>query len=66
MTNYTTVQGDMWDAISKKQYGSERFMPQLLKANPDYANYVIFPAGIVLSLPEIDTSTAVNLPPWKR
>ena len=64
--SYTTIQGDMWDGVAKRQYGNEAYLKQLLEANPDYADYVIFPAGIVLTLPDIDTAETVKLPPWKE
>lgn len=69
MATVTTVQGDMWDIIAKKQYGDELHMDKLIKANIQHRNTVIFPAGVVLNVPEIDTTSAdyeMNLPPWKR
>lgn len=63
---YTTIQGDMWDAIAKKQLGSEMYMDVLIAANPKHASTVIFSAGIVLEIPDIALETSVNLPPWKR
>ena len=39
---YTTIQGDMWDGISYKVYGSDRYSKKLIKANISYANVVIF------------------------
>jgi len=67
MKTYTTVQGDMWDAIAYAQLGSAGHTDQLINANLPYRNYYTFPAGIVLTLPELETETAANsLPPWKR
>lgn len=64
-TTYTTKQGDMWDSISFEQYGSESFTDDLMNANMDYRKYYTFPAGIVLDIPEIDTTTKITTPPWK-
>lgn len=69
MATYTTIQGDTWDIIAKNVYGNELFMDKLIKANIDYRKIVIFSAGVVLEVPEIDTTSAeydVNLPVWKR
>lgn len=64
---YTTIQGEMWDIISKNIFGSEFFVDALMKANPSYASTVIFSAGIILTIPDIDTITQFSdLPPWKR
>ena len=32
---YKTVQGDTWDIISKKVYGTEKYMIRLMQENPD-------------------------------
>lgn len=69
MTTYTTQQGDTWDIISKLVYGDEHYFDVLIKANINYRKVVIFPYGIELTIPEIDTASTEyeeNLPPWKR
>lgn len=65
---YTTQQGDTWDIIAKRQYGSELLMNKLIEANPDYRKMVIFPAGIKLETPFVEESINddSSLPPWKR
>lgn len=63
---YTTIQGDMWDSISFRVYQSEYYMSNLIEANPQYRETVIFPANVVLLIPEVSTKTKENLPPWKR
>lgn len=66
---YKTIQGDTWDVVAKKLLGSEMHMSDLIRANPDYQEYVIFPAGIELNVPEVEQTTAQEesmLPPWKR
>lgn len=64
---YRTVQGDMWDSIAYSQLGSTRYTDKLINANQQYLDYYIFPAGIELVLPEIETPrTDSSLPPWKR
>lgn len=70
MTNtYTTVQGDTWDLISYKLFGSEVFTSELMALNYARRMITVFPSGILLSVPEIDTSAQtkeLDLPPWKR
>ena len=63
---YTTVQGDMWDSIAYKQLGSTSYTDQLMNANLRYREYYIFPAGIVLTLPQVRERVSGSLPPWKR
>ena len=63
---YTTVSGDKWDMIAKEQMGSERYTSVLMHANPDHLETVIFPAGVVLLIPEITAPTPNSLPPWRR
>ena len=60
---YTTVQSDRWDSVAYTQLGSCALAPRL---NSQYLNYFEFPAGIVLTLPEIETKTSSTLPPWKK
>lgn len=64
---YTTVQGDMWDLISYKVYGDERFTDVLISANPQHNKILIFSAGIEIDVPEVEERiTSSNLPPWKQ
>jgi phage tail protein X len=63
---YTTVAGDMWDLISKKVFGDEKYMSDLMEANPDLASVLIFDGGVELVVPDVEISEASTLPPWKR
>lgn len=64
---YTTVQGDMWDSIAYSELGSTSHTDKLMCANQKYLDYFIFPAGIVLTLPEVSSgSVSGSLPPWKK
>lgn len=65
---YTTKAGDMWDAIAHQAYGNSTYASKLMYANPEHADYFILPAGLVLTVPELqktdlDSSFA---PPWRR
>jgi len=64
---YTTIQGDMWDSISKNIYGNEKYVKELMEANKGYLSTLVFSAGIVLNVPEIITEDETNnLPPWRQ
>lgn len=63
---YTTVQGDMWDNIAYRQLGDVAHTDKLMNANLQYHDYFTFPAGIVLTLPEIKEQASSSLPPWKK
>ena len=63
---YTTIQGDMWDLIAKRLYNDEASLNILLEANQQYADIVVFPAGIVLEVPEYTAPVTSMLLPWRR
>lgn len=63
---YTTIQGDMWDLIAKRLYDDEAVLNVLLAANPAYIDTVVFPAGVVLVVPEYTAPVTSILPPWRR
>lgn len=64
---YMTSQGDMWDAIAYRLWGNEALFHHLLAANPRHRDIVVFPAGIVLAVPDITPELTVKAvdPPWK-
>lgn len=67
MKTYTTVQGDMWDSIAYATLGSCAHTDKLINENPEYRETYIFPAGIVLTLPDVDATAEKNeLPPWRE
>ena len=66
MTKYTTIAGDMWDGIAYKTLGDEAYTDKLTKQNPEYRRLFLFPAGIVLTIPDPDEKVSAELPPWKR
>ena len=63
---YTTVQGDRWDSIAFAQMESVDHTDNLMNANLRYREIYIFPAGIVLTIPEVKESVSSSLPPWKK
>lgn len=66
MKTYTTVQGDMWDSIAYLQMGSVELTDKLMWANQQFLDFFIFPAGIVLTIPDAEVPADNTLPPWKQ
>lgn len=70
INTYTTVQGDMWDSISFKFYGSDKYIDRLIEANFKYREEAVFSAGIVLNIPKITDSlnydSDFKKPSWKE
>ncbi len=67
MSTYTTKQGDTWDMISYRLTGSNDQIIPLMQANPGYTETFIFPAGVLLKIPELNSIVDYSvLPPWQR
>lgn len=66
LKTYTTVQGDMWDSVAYKCYGDESGINVLMAANGTYVDAVVFPAGVVLTVPDYEKPVTNTLPPWRR
>ena len=66
MEEYRTIQGDTWDMIAKKVYGAERHLDYLMASNFELLDYFIFPAGIVVKVPELPVEISEDLPSWRR
>lgn len=64
MNSYTTSQGETWDLIAYKLWGSEYLLPLLLEANSNYRHTTIFSGGILLNVPLIDTTEYTPRPAW--
>lgn len=65
METYETVQGDTWDMIAKKVYGDEKYAGYLMESNRLLIDYMIFPSGITLSIPEPTEEQDADLPIWR-
>lgn len=66
MGTYKTVQGDTWDMIAKKQYGDEKKLDVLLMANFQLLDYVVFPAEVLVHIPELNDPDKKGWPEWRR
>lgn len=65
METYETVQGDTWDMIAKKVYGEEKYAGYLMESNRLLLDYMIFPGGVALSIPELTEEQDADLPIWR-
>jgi len=63
---YTTILGDMWDVIAFKTLGNANYKDVLIKSNLRHKYIFLFPAGVVLTIPDIEVKPPPTLPPWKR
>lgn len=65
--NYTTRQGDTFDELALQVYDSEKKAHLIIEANPDYADVIVFDAGVALQIPLFDeTEQPETLAPWRR
>lgn len=64
---YTTREGDTFDALALEMYGEETLAHYIIEFNPDYADVLIFEANVALRLPIVeDVEMPDTLPPWRR
>ena len=66
MKTYTTVQGDTWDSVAYQQMGSVARTKDLMWANRQYLDFYTFPAGVVLTIPDVAPELSETAPPWKK
>jgi len=64
MNSYITNQGDTWDLIAYKLWGSEYLLPLLFESNPKHRHTLFFPGDVVLNVPDIDTAVYTQRPVW--
>lgn len=64
-TKYTTVQGDTWDLISYKVYGSEKYIGNLMQANFALLDYTVFPSGVKVIVPALPIEETDESPEWR-
>lgn len=64
---YTTREGDTFDALALSMYNDEGMSSVIIQFNPDYCDVIVFDAFVKLRLPVVDnTETAASLAPWRR
>ena len=47
-------------------YETPHRVAELISANPEYSDVLIFDAGIELKIPQLEAETISTLPPWKK
>lgn len=63
---YITDQGDTFDLIAWKLYEEEMLASEIIQANLDYADVLIFDAGVSLMVPIVEeTDLQEAVPPWR-
>ena len=63
---YTTQSGDTFDMVALDFYNDEFLASELIRANPQYAGVLRFPAGVELNIPLLEETASQTLPPWRR
>lgn len=64
-TTITTVSGDTWDILALRVYGDNLRVRELMRANYPILDYEVFPAGIMVNVPELSDSVEIALPAWR-
>lgn len=52
MRKYETVSGDTFDVVAHKIWGDAKRAGELMQANFAALEYLVFPAGVILKVPE--------------
>lgn len=67
-TIYKTVRGDTWDGMAYKFYGAEKYMKLLIEANWPLLDYLVFPSGIEITVPELteEDEDDMDAPIWRQ
>ena len=60
MRQYETVSGDTFDVVAHKIWGDAKRAGELMQANFAALEYLIFPAGVILKVPEDGDISAVR------
>jgi len=67
---YVTQEGERWDTVSFKMYGTVSEVPRIAEANPQVPLGTRLAGGIVLEIPVLESNNVTLapalLPPWKR
>jgi phage tail protein X len=66
-STYTTIQGDTWDIIAYRVYGSEKYIGYLMQSNFDLLDIFIFSSGTIIKTSALaETTSAISdLPIWR-
>ena len=62
---YKTKQGECWDEVAKKVYGSEKYTGYLMQNNLPLLDIAVFSAGTVVNTPDLPADET-DSPIWRR
>lgn len=62
---YMTRQGECWDEVAKKVYGSEKYVGYLMQNNFPLIDTTIFSSGVAIKTPDLPVEET-DLPAWRR
>lgn len=64
--DYTTRLGDTFDELALQVYNNEKMASEIIAANSDYADVIIFEEEVALRIPVFDETYAPEtLAPWR-
>lgn len=64
---YICLTGDTFDIIALNVYNEETMSSEIIQANPEYCDMLLFKGGEVLRLPVLTSvKTPDSIPPWRR
>ena len=64
---HITTEGERWDQLSYRYYGSSVRYEPIARANPHVPTTGAIPAGLTLLIPVLEVEpVAGDLPPWMR
>ncbi len=64
---YVTKERDTFDLIAYRQYGNELLASLIVQENVEFADILIFEAGVELWIPVIsEQEVDESLPPWRK
>jgi phage tail protein X len=62
---YKTKQGECWDEVAKKVYGSEKYTGYLMQNNLPLLDIAVFSAGTVVNTPDLPADET-DIPIWRK
>lgn len=62
---YKTKQGECWDEVAKKVYGSEKYIGYLMQNNLPLLDITVFSAGTEVNTPDLPADET-DIPVWRR
>lgn len=65
MQTKRTIQGEAWDILAKKEYGSEYDMQALLEENPACLDTLVFSGNKEISMPDKERTTIKIPATWE-